>query len=119
MVKNAAVVHPPWYKTITPYFLLSLLIIAIQYHSYIVFVTFLISSTFLYGFSSTNPWPSEEKGLSAYSVFNEDQEEILGTLNAGRIDRELRGERRNLMKVPSKTKKDPSERSWGKGNKLS
>ena len=65
----------------------------------------------------------EEKGLSAYSVFNENQEELLGTLNAGRIDRELRGggiaQAPHAAAAAAAQHKRPAQHSWGKGNKLS
>jgi len=55
-------------------------------------------------------------------VFNPNYAELPGTLNAARIDRELRGTYNNTPSINHHHTKQPTGKdshSWGKGNKLS
>ena len=124
MVRNAAHLHVPFYRHATPYVCVFLLVVGKVYDFVVPFlllaVLLLVCS---YGFNNEEQWPSEKKGLSAYSVFNKNQEELPGTLNAANIDRELRGNSmrvRNRPPASSPSFSDsPAQHEWGKGNKLS
>mgnify|MGYP001479630577 CR=1 FL=1 len=120
----------PLHRQFTPYLSLFALICGHKYNFFIpVFCIVLCVVAYIYGFRNHTPWPSEKPELSAYSVFNPNQEELLGTLSAARIDREMRGISQNQvqhMKTQQQQQQKreqqeagSSSRSWGKGNKLS
>jgi hypothetical protein len=124
MVRSAVSLRVPMYRHFTPYLCAAVLLFGKQTDFFLPsFLLTLLLLAYSYGFNNKNLWPSEEKGLSAYSVFNENQEELLGTLNAGRIDRELRGggiaQAPHAAAAAAAQHKRPAQHSWGKGNKLS
>ena len=106
------------HRKVTTFLCLLFLAFAYKYEFFLpTLIVILVVFTCLYGFR--NPWPSEEKELSAYSVFNPNQAELPGTLNAARIDRELRGGTyyNHHQHIKQPTSKD--FHAWGQGNKLS
>ena len=128
VVDGSTLKEPPMHLSITPYVLLVLLGVAYKYEFFLpVFCIVLCVFSYLYGFRNYTPWPAEKPELSAYSVFNPNQEELLGTLSAARIDREMRGVSQNQVQHMTHQEHQRREqqaatnssRSWGKGNKLS
>ena len=119
MVRSST--HQPLHRKLTPFLCFGILVVAYEYEFFLpTLIVILVLFTYLYGFR--NPWPSEKEEMSAYSLFNPNLEELPGTLNAARIDRELRGTYNTSSINHHHTKQPPTGKdshSWGKGNKLS